>query len=85
MSIALLSFFLTYCIVCAVRTFPMELSEDKGEELDMRTVSYRVSLGKLERIQFLCLMNCKEFVVCRPEFSIKLTDSLNSFESAELG
>ena len=53
--------------------------------LDMRTVSYRVSLGKLERIQFLCLMNCKEFVVCRPEFSIKLTDSLNSFESAELG
>ena len=36
MSIALLSFFLTYCIVCAVRTFPMELSEDKEEELDAR-------------------------------------------------
>ena len=34
MGIALLSFFLTYCIVCAVRTFPMELSEDKEEELD---------------------------------------------------
>ena len=42
MSIALLLFFLTYCIVCAVRTFPMELSTDKEEELDTESNKKRV-------------------------------------------